>query len=34
MVAKVLTKAAAKVWAQAMIYKAVVQTLLLYGSES
>ena len=33
MVAKVLTKSGAVVWSQEMIYKTVVQTVLLYGSK-
>ena len=31
MVAKVLTRTGATVWARVMLYKAVVQTVLIYG---
>ena len=33
MVAKVLTKEGAAVWEMPMLYKAVFQTVLLYGNE-
>ena len=34
MVAKVLMKTGATVWAQSMVYKVGVQTVLIYGSDS
>ena len=34
MVAKVLMKTGATVWAQSMVYKVGVQTVLIYGSDT
>ena len=34
MVTKVLTKTVSTVWAQIMMYKALIQTVLLYGIKS